>query len=159
MYITMLLFYRYCCTPSATIADALRIYDTSFQGHETYGKYAAPPLPPYLEESLDLEMDRLKPKKSSDKHETFDTCYHLLKLYSDRSHPLERLLSPSTSTPDHLDMRLSWCLWRVLQSLEYTQLSDYHAACVCTEFAAQLEALGLWQWATFVLLHIPEYSR
>ena len=152
-------FCRFCCTPTATISDALRVYDTSFKGHDSWGKYAAAPLPPYLEDNIDFEINMKKPGVDKDKYIVYDTCYHLLKLYSDRSYPLERLLAPTTSTPDHLDMRLSWCVWRILQALEYTQMSEYHAACMCGAFASQLETLGLWHWAAFVLLHIPDYSR
>jgi len=41
-------------------------------------------------------------------------------------------------------------------SLGYTHLSDYHTCLLHTSFAAQLEAIGLWEWAAFVLLHIAD---
>ena len=37
-----------------------------------------------------------------------DVCYHLLKLYCQKSHPLQPLLNPSSSTPSHLDYRLRY---------------------------------------------------
>lgn len=153
-------FFRYSCSPSATISDALSLYDASFEGSGPWGSYAAPPLPPYLEDSVDV--DALKAAGDSgqrDEHAVYDMCYHLLKLYADRAYPLHRVLAPTTSTPDHLDARLSWSVWRALQALEYTQLSDYRASSLCAGFAAQLETLGLWHWATFVLLHIQNPSR
>lgn len=53
----------------------------------------------------------------------------------------------------------SWHLYQVLQSLEYTHLSQEHAGMLHSGFAAQLEGLGLWHWAAFVLLHIREPVR
>ncbi|GCC41721.1 hypothetical protein chiPu_0025590, partial [Chiloscyllium punctatum] len=85
-----------------------------------------------------------------------DICYHLLKLYSDRHYELHPLLNPRTVTADYLDYRLSWHLWMVLQAMNYTHLSEKHQTMVHTSFAAQLEAVGLWEWAIFVLLHIPD---
>ncbi|CAH1777571.1 unnamed protein product [Owenia fusiformis] len=144
----------YQCSPTAGIADALRQYDEAYQGQTALGDYAAPPLPPYLEDSDAMEIENDKDR------EIRDTCYHLLKLYSDRSHPLEEILAPTTSTPNQLDYRLSWHLHQVLRSLEYSHVSDYHASSLSANFAAQLESLGLWQWAIFVLLHIKhEKSR
>ena len=35
-----------------------------------------------------------------------DMCYHLLKLYSDRSHRMERVLAPTTHSAYQLDYRL-----------------------------------------------------
>ena len=54
---------------------------------------------------------------------------------------------------------ISWHLYQVLQSLEYTHLSQYHAGVLHSGFAAQLEGLGLWHWAAFVLLHIQDLDK
>lgn len=54
---------------------------------------------------------------------------------------------------------LSWHLYQVLQSLEYTHLSDYHSGMLHSGFAAQLEGMGLWHWAAFVLLHIQDLDK
>lgn len=50
----------------------------------------------------------------------------------------------------------SWHLLQVLQSLQYCHLSPYHTESIHVSFASQLEALGLWHWAAFVLLHIRD---
>ena len=47
------------------------------------------------------EMEGSQPK---------DICYHLLKLYSERSHRLERTLCPNTHTSNPLD----YALWLVV---------------------------------------------
>ncbi|KAK2556110.1 Nuclear pore complex protein Nup98-Nup96 [Acropora cervicornis] len=148
----------YQCSPTCSIQDALSAYEISFKGSSRGGKYGAPPHPPFVEK---LEEDDDEEEEDGDENQlvTRDTCYHLLKLYCKRSHRLERLLSPSTFTAYQLDFSLSWPLYQVLQSLEYTHLSQYHAGLLHSSFAAQLEGLGLWHWAAFVLLHIQDPVR
>ena len=72
------------------------------QGCTTNGRYGAPPHPPFMDDE-DTNDDNTD---EEDKFVTKDTCYHLLKLYCSRSHRLERLLSPATSTALQLDFRL-----------------------------------------------------
>ena len=76
-------------------------YLFTMQGSSSYGKYGAPPRPPFMEENDEDEDEE-------NKFVTRDTCYHLLKLYCKRSHRLERLLSPSTSTSHQLDFSLRY---------------------------------------------------
>ncbi|XP_051881963.1 nuclear pore complex protein Nup98-Nup96 isoform X2 [Pristis pectinata] len=143
----------YMLPPSAPIDDALNMYTEAFQGSEDVERYARYPLPPYME---DTSVDLIGASENEDGNAPHqDICYHLLKLYSNRHHDLHPLLNPRTVTSDHLDFRLSWHLWAVLQALNYTHLSERHQAMVHTSYAAQLEAAGLWEWAIFVLLHIP----
>ncbi|XP_055893194.1 nuclear pore complex protein Nup98-Nup96-like isoform X2 [Biomphalaria glabrata] len=130
--------------PNGTIQHALRQYQQGFESNENRRPYCARPLPPYLEEEEENDDS------------IFDTAYHLLCLYADKSYGLEALLSPTSSTPSHLDFRLSWHLLQVLQSLQYCHLSPYHTESIHVSFASQLEALGLWHWAAFVLLHIRD---
>jgi hypothetical protein len=70
------------------------------------GKYCGRPVPAYLElvGGADEEEGVGGP---------LDIKYHLLRLYADRSHSLESLLSPASHTPDQLDTRLSWLLYQV----------------------------------------------
>ncbi len=73
-----------------------------------------------------------------------------------RHYSLQQLLDPSTVTADHLDYRLSWHLWNVLQALNYNHLSTSCQGLLHVSYAAQLESAGLWDMAIFVLLHIPD---
>ena len=50
-------------------------------------------------------------------------------------------------------------LWSILQSLEFSHLSDVHQASLCVDFASQLEAIGEWHWSAFVLLHIEDDTQ
>ena len=74
------------------------------QGSGRGGKYGAPPQPPFMEEHEEYEEE--EDEVDENRFVTRDTCYHLLKLYCKRSHRLERLLSPSTSTAHQLDFSL-----------------------------------------------------
>ncbi|XP_005161496.1 nuclear pore complex protein Nup98-Nup96 isoform X1 [Danio rerio] len=148
----------YMLPPTASVADALTKYETAFQGSEEVKRYAGPPLPPYIDElellGLDEDMDEIDSKKP-----LYDICFHLLKLYSDRHYSLQQLLDPSTVTADHLDYRLSWHLWSVLQALNYNHLATSCQGLLHASYAAQLESAGLWEMAIFVLLHITDSGR
>ncbi|KAK3588728.1 hypothetical protein CHS0354_019194 [Potamilus streckersoni] len=136
----------YHCRANSTILEALEEYDRSFSGDEPYTQA---PVPPYVETDEDSLIDIRH-------NAVFDTCYHLLKLYCRRSHQLEITLNPVTSTINQTDYRLSWHLSQVLQSLSYTHLSSFHRASLHMNFASQLEALDMWEWAVFVTLHIED---
>lgn len=88
-----------------------------------------------------------------------DIRYHILKLYSKRSHSLEKLLNPATHTSDFMDFRLSWLLLQVLKSIGYQHCAEQSEAQLHVSFASQLENYGLWHWSIFVLLHIPNKSQ
>jgi hypothetical protein len=53
----------------------------------------------------------------------------------------------------------SWHLMAVLSSLGYNNLSPAHQASICVSYASQLESVGLWHWAIFVLCHLYDYER
>lgn len=79
----------YLCSPTASVTDALLAYERSFEIDEMNVEM---PYPPYFAQY-----------KSTKKHH--DLRYHLLKLFSIRSHPMETLLHPANSTPDICDFR------------------------------------------------------
>uniref|UniRef100_A0A146M9Y3 Nuclear pore complex protein Nup98-Nup96 n=1 Tax=Lygus hesperus TaxID=30085 RepID=A0A146M9Y3_LYGHE len=130
----------YFTSMSASVTDALVDYEKSFS-EEMEESFASAPVPLYSDQySISV----------------YDVRYHLLKLFSTKSHPLEPMLDPITFTPDALDYRLSWLLMRVLMELGYSHVSSYSACLVHMSFASQLEAHGLWHWAVFVILHHPD---
>jgi len=84
---------RYYCSSNAPIADAVAAYDQSYWGQSAY---ASCPLPHYLEQlAIDDAADGVQ-----------DVCYHLIKLYCDRTHPLHVLLSTTAITDNPLDYSL-----------------------------------------------------
>ncbi|NXB03607.1 NUP98 protein, partial [Cnemophilus loriae] len=141
----------YLLPPTASISKALAMYESAFQNTSECEKYACCPLPPYLEDSgcvIEEDENGGRPLR--------DVCFHLLKLYSDRSYDLDQLLDPRSVTSDPLDFRLSWHLWEVLRALNYSHLSQQSWGVLNTSYAAQLESEGLWEWAVFVMLHEPD---
>jgi len=95
MHCSLYLMYvvRYYCSPNATIADALAAYDQSYSGPSAY---ASRPLPHYLEQlAIDDVSDGVQ-----------DVCYHLIKLYCDRTQPLHILLNTTAITDNALDYSL-----------------------------------------------------
>ncbi|XP_028907504.1 nuclear pore complex protein Nup98-Nup96 isoform X1 [Ornithorhynchus anatinus] len=139
----------YLLPPTASISTALGMYEEAFQNTSENERYACCPLPPYVEDSgCGFEEDNTK-------RPLRDVCFHLLKLYSDRHYDLNQLLDPQSITSDPLDYRLSWHLWEVLRALNYTHLSQQSEGVLHASYAAQLESEGLWEWAIFILLHIP----
>ncbi|XP_040282604.1 nuclear pore complex protein Nup98-Nup96 isoform X1 [Bufo bufo] len=141
----------YMLPPTASISQALQQYETAFQESGEGTRYAAYPLPDYLE-GHGLRLEAIDADTSAIKR---DVCFHLLKLYSDRCYDLRQLLDPRSVTPDPLDYRLSWHLWMVLQALNYTHLSEQSQGLLHASYTEQLENVGLWEWAIFVLLHVP----
>lgn len=89
----MLNVVRYYCSPNATVADAVSAYDQSYCGQSSY---ASRPLPHYLEQlGIDDVADGVQ-----------DVCYHLIRLYCDRTHSLHVLLSTTAITDNPLDYSL-----------------------------------------------------
>ncbi|CAB3372945.1 Hypothetical predicted protein [Cloeon dipterum] len=124
----------YLCSPAASVPDIVAKYESTFQSESPF---AAAPVPP----------------GGSEIH--LDLRYQLLKLFIQRTYPLEGLLSVETHYPDSpLDFSLSWLLLELLDSLHYTHVSDHCSQSLHLAFAEQLEAIGLWHWSVFVLQHI-----
>lgn len=82
------------CPSNATVTECLQEYERALQGKSEHGKYVALPRPLYMEK-LGIEDE-----------DVLDVCYHLLKLYSDRTHPLHVLLNPTTMLGNQLDYSL-----------------------------------------------------
>ncbi|XP_051164466.1 nuclear pore complex protein Nup98-Nup96 [Leptopilina boulardi] len=140
----------YLSQPTASITDALELYENAFNTKPSE-VYAAEPRPDYSLDDYETELDSGK--------SIFDLCFHLMKLYCTGNHPLEEVLNPLTHTADPLDYRLCWLMQQMLVGLGYTHLSDYVTALTHANFAAQLETYDLWHWAIFVVLHLQDSGR
>lgn len=169
-----------------------QILNRSFlsQGNTAYGKYATPPWPNYIEADPSLLATSFSGEDGmadESSNNTYDICYHLIKLFCRRTHRLDRLLNPKTHTPNCLDYSLrylfsnavniqhvfviqiimpsvschhcSWHLLQVLQALGYSHLSEHDLNSLHVNFACQLEQSGSWHRAIFVLLHISDELR
>lgn len=96
LYLLLFPSSRYFTSVSASVTDALVEFDKAFNGPEDEN-YASPPVPLYSDQ-FTVETSSNKP--------VYDVRYHLLKLFSTKSYPLEPILDPATFTPDALDYRL-----------------------------------------------------
>lgn len=102
----MILNSRYDCPPNAPISESLKRYENAFKGASDFQRYAAPPLPPYLEDTSGLSVDLDSSKEDEGEEAVYDTNYHLLKLFCQKGYPLEHILNPTTVTANSLDYRL-----------------------------------------------------
>ncbi|XP_023019445.2 nuclear pore complex protein Nup98-96 [Leptinotarsa decemlineata] len=128
----------YVSPASAPVEMAIELYKKAF---EEQG-YAEMPYPPYRSGYVE--------------EGSFDVLYHMLLLYKTRIHRLSTVLNPTTHTDDSLDYRLSWLLLQLFLSLNVGIIEDSEKNKLCTSFSNQLETLGEWEWAIFVLLHLED---
>ncbi|XP_033208238.1 nuclear pore complex protein Nup98-Nup96-like isoform X2 [Belonocnema kinseyi] len=140
----------YLSLPTASIRDALELYEESFKSDMT-DLYGAEPRPQYFREDYEVEFNHKKA--------IYDLCFHLLKLHSTGNHPMEPILNPLNHTADSFDYRLSWLIQAALIGLGYSHLSEDVEALTHANFAAQLETYDLWHWAIFVVLHLKHSRR
>ena len=135
----------YLSHPLASVGDALHQFSEAWEGEGAQGRYCSAPRPEYC--------------SGEEEGGPLDLCYQLVRLYTDRSSGLERLLSPASHTADQLDYRLAWFLHRVLTVLGYRHLAPHARDRLHRDTASQMEALGLWHWAVFVLCHVEDAVR
>mmetsp|Transcript_4272 Transcript_4272/g.15365 ORF Transcript_4272/g.15365 Transcript_4272/m.15365 type:complete len:1910 (+) Transcript_4272:127-5856(+) len=89
-----------------------------------------------------------------------DVCFHIYQLFCKVRYDqasMRAMFMPGTSTDNLLDSRLSWHLYTLLRAMsgvlddgEDSALFHLHS-----DFAAQLEAAGMIEWAVYALLHLP----
>jgi len=135
----------YLTHPLASVGDALYQFSRAWKGESEHGQYCSAPSPAHWE--------------GPGADGPSDLCYQLVRLYTDRSTGLEELLSPASHTADQLDYRLTWFVYRVLTVLGYRHLAAHARDRLHRDTASQVESLGLWHWAVFVLCHIEDPTR
>ena len=157
--------------PIHSIRDALDKFEKSVEE-----KHCNKPFPPYLEDNV---FESVNEHKLSEKINLYDTCFHLIKLYCDEKHSIADTIAPLSHTSNQLDFRLrffyrvffafifylkielffSWHLAMALKALNYNQVSIECLETIHESYATQLQSLGLWHWAVFVLMHIADDKR
>ncbi|KAJ8950741.1 hypothetical protein NQ318_011234 [Aromia moschata] len=128
----------YVCDAGVPIEIAIELYEKAFEEQS----YAEAPYPPY--------------RNSYIEDASFDVLYHMLLLYRSRIHRLSSALNPATHTDNLLDYRLSWLLLQLFLSLDVGLIESSEKTKLCTSFSNQLESLGKWEWAIFVLLYLDD---
>lgn len=164
-------------TFQATVATAVDRYETAAQADEA----VAAPFPAYIERpnataaAAGVASSTWAPGAAGDPPS--DPLFELLKLFTDPSHALEQALLPRNFGSSPVDYRLPWHLYvlisRVLRRRDFQDRvelgeegvtegitgNSVRADSVTESYAAQLEAIGLWQWAVFVLEHLELTDR
>ncbi|KYQ90088.1 putative nucleoporin 98 [Tieghemostelium lacteum] len=127
----------------SNLQEVLKSYQDSYSANRSIA-----PFPPHLVDPKQRYQSKVIPY--------YDACYLLLNLFiSTDSSTLSSLIHPGNIGRDKLDYFMPWALNSVLTSIpslcsipEIKNQSTLHSS-----FAMQLESMGHWQWAIYVLLH------
>lgn len=161
----------YQSSPDEPLEVAVSRYEEAVKASQ--GQTTAAPLPPHLDKSGSIRLKQLLQTSTYPK----DVLFHLVKLYADRTYPLENICEPlSFDSGNGQDVRLAWHLYqllsRVLSAGDFrdrvevdTEMqvvdgqrpvegNSTRADNLTTAYANQLESMGLWTWSAYVLLHL-----
>lgn len=130
----------YVAAYSEPLGTAVEWYEKAFNEF----KYAPKPFPSYC--------------KGNEQNSPYDLMYHLILLFTKRNVILNSVLNPATYTSNVSDYRLSWFLLQVFTALKIGTISEHARNYISINFANQLEQLGFWKYAVFVLLFIQNHS-
>ena len=110
-------------------------------GKSTLGDYCLPPRPPYMEANPGCYREDLSALEGlmegeegmgggRQRYPVWDMCFHLLKLYCDKTHRLHHVLAPTAHSPYQLDYRLRWVHCFCLQPILLSTGSRVFTPCV-----------------------------
>ena len=146
-------------TQSRTLREALTLYESSVKTGA-----APPPLPAYaLEQQADAQMQD-SDSSNADRVAHNDLHYCLIELLSGQAPSddiMRHVLSSLNHTADVLDYSLVYHIAQTLLLTTAPVLED-ELASVNVHYASQLESIGMWQWAVYVLQstsHQPRLSH
>ena len=98
----------YTSVGTTPLMFCIHLFFLYLQGTDSYSAYAVRPRPCYARK----KSSYVKESEDETKCKPKDICFHLLKLFSKRSHRLEKVLCPDTHTSDTLDYQL-WYVKRI----------------------------------------------
>jgi nuclear pore complex protein Nup98-Nup96 len=138
---TLGLYIWYHSSPDSSLEEGLNKYLDAIT-HRELALRVAEPTPWYL------GPHSVSPRR--------DMLFKIIKMYAQRSTDINIALDPLGITSDPLDYRMTWCLSVMLSNaLSISTGFDN----VTASFASQLEAMGLWEWAIYVQLHLDNSDR
>ncbi len=123
----------------ASIEDALHSYQSALGDHRTTPR-------PHLPDS-----------------QAIDAVFSMLELFCDLNKPLDEVLRPAGLGVSRLDVSGQWHLQRILAAAKpmrrtADQIADKESSTTADkltiDYATQLEAVGMWVDAAFVLMHL-----
>lgn len=133
----------YVSTSVSSVTDAIFAYE---QNSQNANANVALPVPSYCK------------TEDAQNFKYYDLRWHLMKLYSQRSHSMEVLLNPANYSKDLMDYRLSFMVLQVLETLGYRHISESCRLKIYTSLSEQLETNGLWEWSIWIMLHISNQN-
>ncbi|BGP20125.1 hypothetical protein JCM10213_000791 [Rhodosporidiobolus nylandii] len=150
----------------AGVAEAVARYEAALSDSRV-----ARPTPSYLSSGGAKEGEQAWQPSRQEKETPLDPAFHLLKLFTSPVHPLSSALLPRNFGSSPTDYRLPWHLYvlfsRVLRRRDFEDREEVEgemgeevegnsvtADRVTVSYAQQLERMGQWEWAAFVLLHL-----
>eukprot|EP00455_Lapot_gusevi_P039243 TRINITY_DN4398_c0_g1_i3.p1 TRINITY_DN4398_c0_g1~~TRINITY_DN4398_c0_g1_i3.p1 ORF type:complete len:556 (+),score=158.53 TRINITY_DN4398_c0_g1_i3:130-1668(+) len=129
--------------------------------YERHGASMSLPMPHYRARPRSqlsrAEHEHFEAARRADRAE-YDVRYNLLQLYCSRQHPLHHLVRPASLSAAPLDFHMAFFLHDIVQYLNL----DYPDGGLITQlhmdFALQLELLGLWHWAIYIVMTSQRYT-
>lgn len=121
------------------------------------------PIPMYLEQRRALSSSSSSADASANLIKTASefesSAFHILEIYSgDRQ--FFKLFEPKSAVPHPLDHSFGWMVHSLLASkFSVINGNPHKISALAVNFAEQLEVLGLWEWAIYVLMTIPNFEQ
>ncbi|CAE6428515.1 unnamed protein product [Rhizoctonia solani] len=155
---------------NSPIVESLESYETACNDASLA---TAAPHPWYIERPASVDSDALRWTVSGESTPK-DALFEIIKLAMDDTVPLDVALYPRAFGPSPIDYRISWHVYmllaRVLQKRDVSDRSivdeggdeepqwsySHKADTITSNYASQLESLGMWWYSIFVLLHLQE---
>ncbi|QRV91192.1 nucleoporin [Ceratobasidium sp. AG-Ba] len=155
---------------SSPVVDSLNSYETACD-HSLLS--TAAPHPWYIERPSSIDSSALTWTVAGE-NAPKDALFEVVKLAMDEAIPLDAVLYPRAFGPSPVDYRISWHIYMLLahvlrkrdvsdrsitvdgESDEVYATYSHKADVMTSNYASQLENLGLWWYSAFVLLHLQE---
>ncbi|GAO48900.1 hypothetical protein G7K_3063-t1 [Saitoella complicata NRRL Y-17804] len=161
--------------PELCVSEGLD-WKRAFALHLWYGTFEDWPIEDAVgsfEESFKTISSVAKPLPKHGGKE-YDIMFQLLKVYQDAEYKLEDVLQSRAFSESFLDSRLPWHLYMLLSRVKrirdfsdrlevpadvlakqpHAEGTSAAADQLALAYSSQLEAIGMWQWAIFVMLHL-----
>ncbi|OAV98684.1 hypothetical protein PTTG_07702 [Puccinia triticina 1-1 BBBD Race 1] len=160
--------------PDDNVWLAVQTYEDAFKN----ARCTPPPIPWYMDSSTASISEPVPNRWKLDPDQpVYDAIFQILKIFVDPTYPLESVLEPRGFGPSPFDYRMPWHLYiliaKVMRLRDFedrepimrdietysddTSLSEsgsVSADILTSQYADQLNKLGLIKWAGFILLHL-----
>ncbi|KAA1135350.1 hypothetical protein PGTUg99_015553 [Puccinia graminis f. sp. tritici] len=156
--------------------QSIKTYEDAFKN----GRCAPPPIPWYMDSSTPNASESVLNRWKLDPAQPiYDAIFQIIKVFVDPTYPLESVLEPRGFGPSPFDYRMPWHLYILIAKV--MRLRDFEdrepimrdietdsddasllesgsvwADLLTSQYADQLNKLGMMKWAGFILLHLED---